>query len=901
MDGGAFRSRFVALVCALAAFFGARAAWAATTINGGNLTTQTWTAANSPYLVQGDVTVIAGETLTIQQGVTVQFATTDSQGAGRNTSRPELTIAGTLKVQGTAASPVTFQSQSATSAGSWYGIVFTSTSTGNVLENAVVQHATYGVQYEGPASGLTVTGGTYTTNSYGIAGSAGSMAIDGATISASSYGLYLSGAGAATVRRTVIQGNSSYGAYIYTSSGTLATSFTNTTIVSNGSYGIYAYASAGTHTIDVKNSIITNQSYGIYRSGNATVNVSYSDLWQNTSGNSGVTLAASCFSANPLYVSLSNPRLTSNSPARYQGDDNLDIGALPYQSDATPGLVGTLWSSTTLTAAGSPYTVMGDLTVAPGITLTIEPGVTLSFPQSQDLMQAGTDTSRAELRVLGTLYAAGTKALPIKLTSAGTSAGSWTGVVFEPSATGSVLDNVTIERATQGIYYRASTANNTIKRTTLSTNSYGARIATSAGAWDAITSTSNSYGIYLESAGEVSLTNAKIASNSSYGVYLYTSTGTLTTNLVNVTLNANGSYGLYAYASAGTHGVNVKNAIITNQSYGIYRSGNANVTVTYSDLWNNTSGNSGVTLGAGCISQNPNYAGAPADLHLTQGSVAIDSGDAAGAPDHDLDGAARPLDGDGAQGPGFDMGAYEFVRGAACGDGVVQPGEACDDGNQNGTYGHCKLDCTGMGPRCGDGVVNGPPGAEECDDGNNSNNDACLNTCKKATCGDGFVQLGVEQCDDGNKIDTDGCSNACKLPHCGDGKLDPGEGCDDGNDSNEDGCLNTCTPAFCGDGFLRKGVEQCDDGNNVSGDGCNAICKIEPKAAGDGGAGGPGPNGEGPDGGVGTSTEPNLPGGGGSGGEGGCSVTGRSANETALVFVTIGLAAAASALRRRKR
>ena len=40
--------------------------------------------------------------------------------------------------------------------------------------------------------------------------------------------------------------------------------------------------------------------------------------------------------------------------------------------------------------------------------------------------------------------------------------------------------------------------------------------------------------------------------------------------------------------------------------------------------------------------------------------------------------------------------------------------------------------------------------------------DACINTCKKAKCGDGKVQAMVEDCDDGNMVDNDGCSNTCK-------------------------------------------------------------------------------------------------------------------------------------------
>ena len=59
---------------------------------------------------------------------------------------------------------------------------------------------------------------------------------------------------------------------------------------------------------------------------------------------------------------------------------------------------------------------------------------------------------------------------------------------------------------------------------------------------------------------------------------------------------------------------------------------------------------------------------------------------------------------------------------------------------------------------CGDGQVD--PG-EECDDGNASQNDHCLSTCVRAQCGDGFLFLGVEQCDDGNQRDGDGCSSLC--------------------------------------------------------------------------------------------------------------------------------------------
>ena len=154
-----------------------------------------------------------------------------------------------------------------------------------------------------------------------------------------------------------------------------------------------------------------------------------------------------------------------------------------------------------------------------------------------------------------------------------------------------------------------------------------------------------------------------------------------------------------------------------------------------------------------------------------------------------------------------------------CGDGYVQSGEQCDDGNQNQNDA-CKNNCTNN--VCGDQIVN--PDTEECDDGNTVNNDGCTNLCKSPVCGDGIKQTG-EQCDDGNQVNTDACTNACENARCGDGITGPGEQCDDGNLTNNDACTNACQNARCGDGITGSG-EQCDDGNQADGDGCSATCQL---------------------------------------------------------------------------
>ena len=66
-----------------------------------------------------------------------------------------------------------------------------------------------------------------------------------------------------------------------------------------------------------------------------------------------------------------------------------------------------------------------------------------------------------------------------------------------------------------------------------------------------------------------------------------------------------------------------------------------------------------------------------------------------------------------------------------CGDGYVLAGkEVCDDGPDNGKYEHCAADCQDLGARCGDAVLQMEDG-EECDGATPA--DGCLRDCKLAT------------------------------------------------------------------------------------------------------------------------------------------------------------------------
>ncbi len=157
-----------------------------------------------------------------------------------------------------------------------------------------------------------------------------------------------------------------------------------------------------------------------------------------------------------------------------------------------------------------------------------------------------------------------------------------------------------------------------------------------------------------------------------------------------------------------------------------------------------------------------------------------------------------------------------------CGDGQVDVGEECDDGNDDINDG-CRPNCTQE--VCGDNIIDL---GEQCDDGNLIDGDGCQANCALPICGDSILDPGLgEQCDDGNNDAGDGCSATCQTEVCGNTIIDPGEECDDGNTQTGDGCRPDCTQELCGDGILDEPPELCDDGNNDAGDGCRADCTVE--------------------------------------------------------------------------
>ncbi|MBQ9396007.1 MAG: calcium-binding protein [Proteobacteria bacterium] len=164
----------------------------------------------------------------------------------------------------------------------------------------------------------------------------------------------------------------------------------------------------------------------------------------------------------------------------------------------------------------------------------------------------------------------------------------------------------------------------------------------------------------------------------------------------------------------------------------------------------------------------------------------------------------------------------------SCGNGTQDAGELCDEGKDNGLYGHCRVDCSGES-RCGDGTLDAPD--ETCDDGdNNGKYGYCDESCARLlNCGNGTTE-GDEGCDDGENNGKYGyCRADCSaVSKCGDGVTDaPDELCDDGKDNGTTGaCSTDCKQKTgCGNGVIEAPGESCDPPSTDYLKSCTDSCK----------------------------------------------------------------------------
>lgn len=112
-------------------------------------------------------------------------------------------------------------------------------------------------------------------------------------------------------------------------------------------------------------------------------------------------------------------------------------------------------------------------------------------------------------------------------------------------------------------------------------------------------------------------------------------------------------------------------------------------------------------------------------------------------------------------------------------------------------------------PACGDGIVQ--PG-EQCDDGNRINCDGCDNNCTFTAMGNGIV-CPPEQCDDGNLVNGDCCSSTGQFEPAGSPCPDDGNGCTNDVCNATGMCTHPNNTAPCDDGVFCNGTDTCSSGS----------------------------------------------------------------------------------------
>lgn len=157
---------------------------------------------------------------------------------------------------------------------------------------------------------------------------------------------------------------------------------------------------------------------------------------------------------------------------------------------------------------------------------------------------------------------------------------------------------------------------------------------------------------------------------------------------------------------------------------------------------------------------------------------------------------------------------------AGCGDGHMDPGEVCDDGNILAGDG-CSADCASL-EKCGNGIVDMAVG-EACD-----GEAGCSTDCHFQRCGNKLPDEG-EGCDAG-AIDTEDCTYMCTISRCGDGYVNDQahEECEPAMNAD---CNDRCKWRVCGDGAYDERTEQCDTGGNTQA--CNGNDHAMSGGAGD--------------------------------------------------------------------
>ncbi|MBX5321470.1 MAG: PKD domain-containing protein [Candidatus Bathyarchaeota archaeon] len=334
-----------------------------------------WSLVDSPFILSGNITVLAGATLTIEPGVEVKFGGLFS-----------LVVNGTLFSRGMEEKPIRFTSNKENpEAGDWDSILFNGVGQQpSVLENCLIEYGTNGVTVKGGTltiqksiiqfnskNGIALLGGSITieqntlqsNNEGGVNISGGNALVQDNLIVLNGDGVTLTGdlsASTITIVQNRLEYNKKSGVFLEMDvSGSV--SITHNVVASNF-YGFYISTDASTF---ITHNYVLNNNVGAFYSQGTEHIASFNDIYSNTLGMDASSEAFVDAEQNywgdrsgPYHESL-NPRGKGN-PVGGNGS-NIDfiffLTARIDYANAPPNAV--LWTDKTLVAPGQEVTFVG--------------------------------------------------------------------------------------------------------------------------------------------------------------------------------------------------------------------------------------------------------------------------------------------------------------------------------------------------------------------------------------------------------------------------------------------------------------------------------------------------------------------------------------------------------------
>lgn len=320
----------------------------------------TWSGT---VLVNADRVVPASRTLTLQPGTRVRVSTVDRTPGGIDTQKVELNVYGSLIADGTAASPIKFESWTPTTTEDWVGVYFANGTGSAIFDNCLISRAEFAIDSYKP---LTVTNTVIEDCGFGgVSARASNSLIQGCTFTRPGVlGAYLAGA-STTIRNTTINDAASIACLV---NPTAAVAIRNSQFI-NSDTGLYVNGMAAV-SIDSTSAFNTN-GIGVHCYGtNISTSIARSTFQGNTvdgilcAAESSPTIQNCQFQSNyvAIYCTGTNtaPALSNNTFNNNVGAVNADVGANPDIGNGGSNGNNTFLTSTGYHVANAnAWTVMG--------------------------------------------------------------------------------------------------------------------------------------------------------------------------------------------------------------------------------------------------------------------------------------------------------------------------------------------------------------------------------------------------------------------------------------------------------------------------------------------------------------------------------------------------------------